>query len=354
MKQTTTAPMDRVGAEGSVLGFALIPNFSMIAFASALEPLRLANRVAGQEIFRWRLYSADGGPVGASNGVAIAVDGSYADIGQVRDVIVCAGVDVQKIDHGALVARLRKLAAQGVAIGAVCTGPYVLAAAGLLDGYRCTIHWENYDSFREQFPGLKVTQELYEIDRNRFTCAGGTAVIDMMLKLIDTTTHNQEVTALITDELIHHRMRDSNERQRMELRSRLGVAHPKLLAVVAEMEKRLERPASCAQLAKRAGLSPRQLERLFQKYIGATPTRYYLDVRLERARHLLLQTSIPILAVGVACGFVSASHFSKCYSEHFHRSPSDERRSANRIPPAPGVGDRRAHASAAREPVAGG
>jgi transcriptional regulator GlxA family with amidase domain len=323
--------MQRAKGEAAALGFALVPNFSMIAFASAIEPLRLANRASGEEIFRWRLYSPDGRPVSASNGVVVTVDGAYADMGDLRNVVVCAGIDVQKGNHTALIAKLRKLATQGVSIGAVCTGPYILAAAGLLEGYRCTIHWENYDSFREQFPSLNVTQELYEIDRGRFTCAGGTAAIDMMLSVIQSTTRDHEVAALVTDELIHHRMRDSSERQRMELRSRLGVAHPKLLAVVAEMEKRLERPATCAQLAKRAGLSPRQLERLFQKYIGTTPTRYYLGTRLERARHLLLQTSIPILSVGIACGFVSASHFSKCYSEHFKRTPSDERKGSSRI-----------------------
>jgi transcriptional regulator GlxA family with amidase domain len=307
------------------VGFILVPNFSMIAFASALEPLRLANRVAGMEVFAWRIYSADGRPVAASNGVSVAADAAYADLQPASEILVCGGIDIQKVDHGPLIGRLRKLATQGVALGAVCTGPYILAKAGLLNGYRCTIHWENYDSFREEFPDLRVTQEIYEIDRNRFTCAGGTAAIDMMLRLIGGKC-DPRVPALVTDELIHHRIRESNERQRMELRSRLGVAHPKLLAVVAEMERRLEQPASCTQLARLVSLSPRQLERLFQKYIDSTPTRYYLAIRLERARHLLLQTSIPILSVGIACGFVSASHFSKCYSEHFKRTPSEERK----------------------------
>jgi AraC family transcriptional regulator, glycine betaine-responsive activator len=325
MRSSTLIPDQRqLGGPASV-GFVLVPNFSMIAFASALEPLRLANRVAGTEIFAWRTYSLDGLPVTASNGVSVAADATYGDLRPSSDILVCGGIDIQKFDHGPLIARLRKLAAQGVALGAVCTGPYVLAKAGLLNGYRCTIHWENFDSFREEFPDLKVTQELYEIDRNRFTCAGGTAAIDMMLRLISAKC-DPRVPALVTDELIHHRMRESNERQRMELRSRLGVAHPKLLAVVAEMERRLEQPASCTQLARTVSLSPRQLERLFQKYIDSTPTRYYLTIRLERARHLLLQTSIPILSVGIACGFVSASHFSKCYSEHFKRTPSEERK----------------------------
>jgi transcriptional regulator GlxA family with amidase domain len=327
VSRASTPLIPSYGPEGrpEAVGFPLVPNFSMIAFASALEPLRLANRVAGTDVFAWRVYSADGLPVTASNGVSVAADAAYADLQTASEILVCGGIDIQKADHGHLIARLRKLAAQGVALGAVCTGPYILAKAGLLNGYRCTIHWENYDSFREEFPDLKVTQELYEIDRNRFTCAGGTAAIDMMLRLIGGKC-DPRVPALVTDELIHHRIRESNERQRMELRSRLGVAHPKLLAVVAEMERRLEQPASCTQLARLVSLSPRQLERLFQKYIDSTPTRYYLTIRLERARHLLLQTSIPILSVGIACGFVSASHFSKCYSEHFKRTPSEERK----------------------------
>ncbi|MDR3375833.1 MAG: GlxA family transcriptional regulator [Ancalomicrobiaceae bacterium] len=306
------------------IGFVLIPNFSMIAFASAIEVLRLANYVSGLKAFEWRLYSPDGLPISASNGISVSVDGSYRDLGPMPEVIVCAGLDVQKIDHSLLITKLRKLAFYGVSIGAVCTGTHVLAKAGLLDGYRCAIHWENYDSFREEFPEIEVTQELFEFDRNRFTCAGGTAAVDMMLALV-ATKKGANIAALVTDEMIHHRMRDSHERQRMELRARLGVSHPKLLSVIAEMDKRLERPLSCAQLARQVQLSPRQLERLFQRYLDATPTRYYLGLRLARARHLIRQTSMPILAVGLACGFVSASHFSKCYSEFFKKTPSEER-----------------------------
>lgn len=306
------------------IGFLMVPNFSMIAFASAIEVLRLANYVTGSKLFAWRLYSPDGRPITASAGIELGCHGSYREIGPMPEIVVCAGIDVQKYDHSVLVAQLRKLAFYGVSIGAVCTGTYVLAKAGLLDGYRCAIHWENYDSFREDFPDIDVTQELYEFDRNRFTCAGGTAAVDMMLALV-TAKSGAAVAALVTDEMIHHRMRDSHERQRMELRARLGVTHPKLLAVIGEMDKRLERPLSCAQLAKLVHLSPRQLERLFQRHLDTTPTRYYLGLRLNRARHLIRQTSMPILAVGLACGFVSASHFSKCYSEFFKKTPSEER-----------------------------
>jgi transcriptional regulator GlxA family with amidase domain len=186
--RTTTLEPVAASVEGSAgadsvhtFGFLLVPDFSMIAFTSAIEPLRLANRCSGKALYGWRIFSPDGLPVAASNGVSIAVDGSYADVGPMPAVVVCAGVDVQRFDHRELIAKLRTLAFYGVSIGAVCTGTHVLARAGLLSGRRCTIHWENHDSFREEFSDIEVTQELFEIDRNRFTCAGGTAAIDMML-----------------------------------------------------------------------------------------------------------------------------------------------------------------------------
>jgi transcriptional regulator GlxA family with amidase domain len=320
--------LSSAGESGHTFGFLMVPDFSMIAFTSAIEPLRLANRASGRTLYSWRIFSPDGAPVRASNGVMIAVDGAYADVGPMPAVLVCSGLDVQRFDHRELIAKLRTLAFYGVSIGAVCTGTYVLAKAGLLDGRKCTIHWENHDAFREEFADIEVTQELFEIDRNRFTCAGGTAAIDMMLSMI-AKQKGQEIAAMVTDQLIHHRIRDANERQRMELRARLGVAHPKLLAVVSAMENSLETPLSCSDLADDVGLSTRQLERLFRKYIGEAPTKYYLGLRLNRARYLLRQTSMPILTIGLACGFVSASHFSKCYSEHFGRTPSQERRATH-------------------------
>jgi transcriptional regulator GlxA family with amidase domain len=313
-----------------LIGFLLVPQFSMIAFTSAIEPLRLANRAAGKPLYGWRLFSPDGGPVRASNGVEITVDGAYAEARDINAAIVCAGLDVQKFEHRNLMAILRRLSSFGAAIGAVCTGTYVLAKAGLLDGYQSTIHWENYSGLLSEFPQLNVTQELFEIDRKRFTCAGGTAAIDMMLSVI-MRDHGHELASQVTDQLIHHRIREATERQRMDLRTRLGIAHPKVLAVVALMEEHIEEPLSCPDLAGRTGLSTRQLERLFSKYLGHSPTKHYLSVRLERARYLLQQTSMPIISAGMSCGFVSASHFSKSYKEHFGRTPSAERK-GERLP----------------------
>lgn len=307
------------------IALLLVPAFSMIAFTAAIEPLRLANRAAGQTLYEWKIFSADGRPVRASNGIEIGVDGSYASVRDVNAAIVCAGLDVQRHDHRDLMAALRRLSSFGALIGAVCTGTYVLAKAGLLAGYRATIHWENHASLVADFPQLDISQELFEVDRNRLTCAGGTAAIDMMLSLIR-REHGSEIAAHVTDQLIHHRVRDADEHQRMDLRARLDVAHPKVLAVVAMMEKSIEAPLSCAALAARAGCSTRQLERLFHKYLGHSPTRHYVAIRLERARDLLRQTSLPVIAIATTCGFASASHFSKSYVEHFGCTPSAERK----------------------------
>ncbi|MBC8268887.1 MAG: GlxA family transcriptional regulator [Rhodospirillaceae bacterium] len=307
------------------IGFFLVPDFSFIAFSSAIEPLRLVNRIANSQLYGWSCYSIDGKPVEASNGVKVEVDGSYSDIDVMPSVIVCGGNDIHNQADAKLISKLRRLSSHGASLGAVCTGSHILAQAGLLNGYKCTIHWENMDGFAEQFPEIEVSDDLFEIDRNRFSCAGGTSALDMMLHII-AQQYGHDTASLVSDMMIHHRIRDGHERQRMALRTRLGVSHPKLLAVISHMEETLEEPVSCANLAKTVNLSTRQLERLFRKYLHHAPTRYYLELRLSRARFLLLQTSMPILDVALACGFVSASHFSKCYREFFERTPSEERR----------------------------
>jgi len=306
------------------VGFLLIPNFSMLAFASAIEPLRAANRMSGETLFSWIVASPDGTQSRASNHVKTDVDGNADILSDCHIVFVCAGLDVKSQSDKTTLNMLRRLDRQGAVIGAICTGTYLMAAAGLLDDRRCTIHWENIDGLAEEFPLLEITNELFEIDDTRITCSGGTASLDMILYLIG-QIHGQTLAAQVSDQFIHDRIRDPSDRQRMELRSRLGVSHPKLLAVVDYMEQGLEEPLSQTELAQKANLSTRQLERLFRKYLSTTPTRYYLNLRLARARHLLRQTSMSILSIALACGFVSASHFSKCYREVYGRTPRAER-----------------------------
>ena len=302
----------------------MVPNFSMIAFSAAIEPLRVANRMSGETLFEWVIASPTDDAIKASNGVRVDVDSTLADLADCRLVFVCGGLDVQSHTDQNTLNVTRRLDRQGAVVGAICTGTYVLAAAGLLNDSRCTIHWENIDGLAEEFPHLEITNELFEIYDNRITCSGGTASLDMMLYLIS-QIHGQTLAAQVSDQFIHDRIRDPSDRQRMELRSRLGVSHPKLLTVVGLMEANLEEPMSQTELAKQAALSTRQLERLFRKYLSTTPTRYYLNLRLARARHLLRQTSLSILSVALACGFVSASHFSKCYRETYGRTPRAER-----------------------------
>lgn len=317
------------GARTRRFGFCLVPDFSMIAFASSIEPLRLANRCLGRETYAWRLLSGDGAPVRASNGVTVAVDGAFGDAGALDVALVCGGLDIERHNHRDLIAWLRRLASFGTAIGAVCTGSYVLAQAGLLDGHLCTIHWENDPGLRAAFPALNVSQELFEIDRGRLTCAGGTAAIDMMLALI-TQDHGAAVAGSVIDQLIHHRMREADEHQRINVHTRQGAANPRLGGVIQRMQQTVEAPVSCAALARSAGVSVRQLERLFLKSFGVSPTRHYMGIRLDHARRLLRQTSMPVIGVALACGFVSASHFSKSYHAHFGVAPSLDRPTATR------------------------
>ena len=306
------------------IGFLLLNEFSLLAFASAIEPLRAVNRQSGKPIFEWMVASPNGVSSTASNGVEVHANTDPENLQRCRIVFVCAGVNVRGNTSKTILNLIRKLDRNGAIIGAICTGTYVMAAAGLLSGHRCTIHWENIDGLAEEFQELEITTDLFEIDRNRVTCSGGTAALDMMLNLIS-QSHGTQLAAGVSDQFIHDRIREPTDRQRMELRSRIGVSHPKLLAVVKTMEDNLEEPLPQTAIARETGLSTRQLERLFRKYLNTTPTRYYLNLRLARARHLLRQTSMSILSVALACGFVSASHFSKCYRECYKRTPRAER-----------------------------
>ncbi|RWP11189.1 MAG: GlxA family transcriptional regulator [Mesorhizobium sp.] len=311
--------------------FFLVPDFTMIAFATALDPLRSANRMLGYEAYRWRLASIDGKPVRASNGVECAVDTSLEDerkkmSGSERPnmAVVCSGINVERYQNKSAFAWLREEYNRGVAIGGLCTGAHILAAAGLLSNKRCAIHWENLPGFSEAFPKANVFADLFEIDQNIYTCAGGTAALDMMLKLIGDDFDDNLVNR-VCEQVLTDRVRSPTDRQRLPLRARLGVQNSKVLTIIEMMEANLSEPLSLIEIADHVDLSRRQIERLFRTEMGRSPARYYLEIRLDRARHLLIQSSLPVVEVAVACGFVSASHFSKCYRELYARSPQQER-----------------------------
>ncbi|OLP61515.1 AraC family transcriptional regulator [Xaviernesmea oryzae] len=313
------------------LVFFLVPNFSMLPFAAAIEALRIANRMLGYQAYSWRLASVDGQKVISSSGIAMEVDSALADErkalgGATRPsmVLVCSGIYVEDFQNKSVNAWLREAHNRGVAIGSLCTGAHILASAGLLNGKRCAIHWENLPGFSEAFPQADVYADLYEIDSNIYTCAGGTASLDMMLNLID-EDFGENLVNRVCEQALTDRVRGSHDRQRLPLRARLGVQNAKVLQIIELMEANLAEPLSLIDIADSAGLSRRQIERLFRQEMGRSPARYYLEIRLDRARHLLVQSAMPVVEVAVACGFVSASHFSKCYRELYNRSPQQER-----------------------------
>ena len=306
-------------------GFLLVSNYSMIAFTSAIEPLRMANRAAQKTLYQWSVYTLDGNPVKASNRLEISPDASIDKAGAMSILFVCGGVEIADSWTRPMKFALRKIASRNITIGAVCTGSYLLARAGLLDGYKCTIHWENIASMREEFPKTQFTDDLFLIDRDRITCAGGQAPLDMMLKIIS-ETHGSKITAHISEQFMCERIRGTEDRQRIPLQLHLGANQPRLTEAVTLMEANLEEPISLDELSRYVGISRRQLERLFQKHLNCVPTRYYLNLRLNRARLLLLQTSKSIVDIALACGFISAPHFSKCYRDMFGIPPRDERR----------------------------
>jgi transcriptional regulator GlxA family with amidase domain len=307
------------------VGFLLIPGFALMSYASAVEPLRAANVLTGRNLYRWRHISIRGSEIAASNGVRIQADVSIANAGRLDSVVVCAGGNPQVFDHPPTHAFLRNAARHGVRLGGVSAGPYLLAQAGLLDGYRCTVHWEHIPAFTETFPFLRLTRSLFEIDRDRFTCAGGIAALDMMHAMIR-IDHGAALAAAVSDWFLQTEVRRGEVAQRLSPTERFGVHHPKLVETLLRMEKRIETPLAPRELARLADISLRQLERLFVRHLGTTIHRRYLRIRLEYARVLLRQTTIPVGDIALATGFSLPTHFSKSYRSHFGVPPGHERK----------------------------
>ncbi|MSU90200.1 helix-turn-helix domain-containing protein [Rhodobacteraceae bacterium 2CG4] len=304
--------------------FLLLEQFTLLAFASALEPLRLANWIAKSPLYQWQVVAGDGAPVPCSAGMAIQPDGGLEDLPREATVIVVGGVDVKRAVTKPVLTWLRRESRKGVTVGAICTGAQALAMAGLLEGRRATIHWDNRDSFAEEFPEIELTQNVFVIDGNRLTASGGTTPSDLMLRLI-ARDHGTPLANAVADQMIHTSIRSERDAQRMSIPTRIGVRHPKLASVIEKMEQNIEEPVSPSVLASDVGMSTRQLERLFRRYLNRSPKRYYMELRLNRARNLLLQTDMSVINVALACGFASPSHFSKCYRAQFGNTPYRER-----------------------------
>ncbi len=333
-----TGPAHKPGeARLRTFTFLLYPRFSMLCFASAIEQLRVANRMYGEDIYDWRLVTKNGDDAQASNGITFPVHHSMkAERELVRTgagpdyFFVIASLGFENFHDPEINYGLQLLERQGVSIGGISNGAWIMADAGLLNGSRCCIHWETIPAFTEKFPEATACPDIFEFDGTHYTCAGGTAAIDLFLHLIG-SHHGEDLARRVSEQALTDRRRDHGERQRLPLRARLGITNAHLLSIIELMEANIAEPLSLAEIADYTGLSRRQIERLFSRNLDRSPARYYLEVRLDRAQHLLVQTWMPMIEIAVACGFVSASHFSKCYRDVYGRSPQHERQNRERM-----------------------
>lgn len=312
----TVAP----GTEPIDVAFVLLPKFTMLAFSSALEPMRMANQLTQKVLFRWTVLSDDGLPVACSNGVPIVVEGPWSAAKPEGIVLVVSGVEPEGKASVALGDWLRGLWRRGRTVGGLCTGAYALAQAGILKGRRFTMHWDNITAFAENHPDLQPARQVFSMDDRVMTCAGGIAAADMMLKLIN-DRFGAELGQEVMNMCLLTQRRDEADSQTASLATRLGTRHDKLLQAAAFLEAHIEEELDLDACADHLNLSRRQIERLFNRYLGITPVRYMNDLRLARGRALLAETDMKVTDVAVACGYASTSHFSKSFRKKYGVSP---------------------------------
>ena len=304
--------------------FLLIPGFSMLGFTCALEALTLANRHAGGRTFyTWKLVSADGGAAAAWNGVTVQVDDGLCELRRDDTLVVCAGEDVAAGSTKPVLAWLRRETRKGLSFGSLSSGAYTLALAGLIAGKRISTHWEYKTALVEALPRVSIEDKIFSVDGRVFSCAGGASSMDLMLHLIH-EDYGQEISDWVAEQMVYTAPRDHSQSQRIPVQDRTGVRDRKLALAVETMRNNVEEPLGPDEVADAVGVSTRQLERLFAKHLGTSPGKYYLSLRLERARQVLRQTELSVAEVSVLCGFVSPSHFSRSYKAAFGVTPGKE------------------------------
>jgi transcriptional regulator GlxA family with amidase domain len=309
---------------GAAIGFALLPGFSLLSLAGATDALAAAADTLGPLAWRVLHLSADGAPVAAQCGTRVAVDRTFADAPPLQALVVVSDRAVPPALQAALQPLLARLDAEGAVLGGIGSGAAPLAQAGLLAGHRATLHWAEAQALAEAHPDVVVSSHLYEIDRRRLTCAGGSASLDTFIAWLG-QRHGERLVQALLGHFGLERLREGSEPQRTPMSGRIGGGAPKLAEAVALMEANLGEPLPTEDIARLVGVSRRQLERLFKQHLDELPSRYYAELRLQRARRLLQQTGQSILQIGLACGFASGSHFSNAYRARFGHTPREAR-----------------------------
>ncbi len=308
------------------LYFLLLPKLTMLAFSSAVEPLRIANQVTNTELYRWFLLSENGDPVECSNGVRIASDFALMNLPRLSRLFVCSGIEPTESTNPKIITWINRQKAFGCKPGGICTGAFALAKAGLLTGKKFTLHWENHPAFVEHFIDLEPSENLYEVDGDLMTCGGGNAAIDMMLAMIE-ADFGKELATIVSDMCIHFRSNTKRNPQKSALSAALGSRNQFLINAVQMMHDNLEDPLDISDIAVSVGISRRQLERLFEKYVKVSPVRYYTELRVGRAYALLSETEMTVAEIAVATGFQSASKLSAHFKNRYGKAPTFFKRS---------------------------
>lgn len=309
----------------------VLPHASILEFASVLDPLRAANRHLGHEAFRWRVLSPDGAAVPLTCGIQLPSDGAFARSEGADFLVVVAGYRLAEVATRQLIASLRRLAGRFGVIGGIDAAPWVLARAGLLDGYRATVHWEDLEDLAAAHPHVTVVPDRFVIDRGRITAGGAAPAADLMLHLIG-RRHGQAVARQVAASFLTT-ARAGNEAQ---IAPDPGL-DPRVAAAVARMQATLDAPEPVSRVAMAVGLSARRLETLFRGGVGMTPGAYALSLRLQAARRMLTDTRHPLAEVALRTGFSSPATLSRAFRARFGMAPGALRRpSVNRDAPEPG------------------
>lgn len=305
--------------------FALVEEFTHIAFACGVDPLRIANLISGKPLYRWSYASLDGEASCSSDGTVVQTHHRFDALPDCERLFVLSGINMQSDTHDVLTTALRrKDRLSKTQIGALCSGAWILAKGGFLNGSQAAIHWEYHDSFAEEFPEVHLVRSVFVADERHITASGGTATADLILNLIE-QDHGADLSVAVADQMVYNAVRESTAAQRVSLQSRNGMRNKHLATALEIMSTHLEAPLSPAKIARELGISSRQLERIFGKYLNTTPKRYYVEMRLNRARHLLVQTEMSITDVAFSCGFESSGHFSRVYRTTFGVTPMMQR-----------------------------